>query len=761
MATLGSTLGSVQQQDPRLQMKSGAGSNLPTQTSAPSSQGSIFAGRAPLPTQQNPTNPGTHAALATAPKPPTALFGGAPGAGADPLNGLNPGSPGRPMINAPAGAQGGGAPAAGGLGSAAPGWVGGGPPSPQNVDTYSAGALISQQHDQGSTGIQRAQQLGANIQGQGAQVANQQAGQVAAYNQAGQGFDARAQTTAGSFGVGQRVPMGGGTQAPAALSTGQLGAAPSIGQIADVAGQLGSGPQASPASPNVAGRFGGGPQVGQVGNIQMQGGPGAVAGQLGNQGVQNADQLGMLSRLGGFLDSPEGPSVAEAQLRQAQAGNMADLIGAARSGRGGAGAQAQALRGALSEGSALMSDTAGQLATLRAQESDMQRNRQLSAIGLGGQMAEAQRGQDLNVRGQDLAALQGDQATALAGRGQDLQAAMANQGTQTALEQLRAQAALDTRGQNLAALQGDQANATQRSLAQLQADLGARGQDLSALQGDQSTALGREQLAAQSALTGRGQDLSLMQGNQATALGARGQDVTRELGLANVNMGLRGQDAGVLMGDADRNLAAQRLDLDAGLGYGNLANTASGQGLNFLSQANQQGIMAQGMSNDMLQGMMNNQTSLVNQDRAAQAGIEGALRQQQMANDAQPGFWEQLALNVAGGAATGGGSALATAALSDERAKTDISPLDRIADHLRCAPGYSYRYREGFGEDPDVEHAGPMAQDLERGPFGKALVKKGADGLRRVDTSRLSLVNHAALAGIRSELDELKKRLEG
>lgn len=728
---------------------------------------------------------------------------------------------------------------------------------PSNVDTYTAGALINQQYNQAQPQMQQTQQLGANIQGQGAQVANQQNAQAAAFNQAGQNFSATSQSVAPQFGVGDQVSMRGGTAAPAALRTSQLGAAPSIGQISNVAGQLGGTPQAAgvggiagqlggapgAVTPGqlggysqvagqlgggyqvgsvggIASRLGAGPQVGQVGNIQMGAGPGAVMPQLGNMGQQSGDQQAMMSRLNGFLDSPDGPSVAEAQLQSAQADNMANLLGAARSGRGGAGAQAQALRGAMSEGSAIMSDTAGQLATLRAQEADMLKNRQLSAIGLGGDMATAARGQDLSFRGQDLSALQGDQGTALGARGQDLQSAMANQSTQTALEQLRAQTdlgargqnlaalqgdqstalgleglraqtattnrgqdlsaltadqqasiaargqnlgalqgnqqtALGARGQNLSALQGDQSTAAQMSLGQLQADLMGRGQNLSALQGDQSTALGREGLAAQTALGARGQDLSLLQGNQSTALGARGQDVTRELGLQNVNLGMRGQDAGVLMGDADRNLAAQRLGLDAGLGYGGLANTASGQGLQFLNNANQQGIMAQGMQNDLLQSQLQNQTSLVNQERAAQAGI------QQASMAPEPlGFWEQLALNTVGGVAQGGAAAGVTALLSDERAKTDISPLDAIAEHLRGAPGYRYRYKPGVGEDSAVEHAGPMAQDLERGPFGKALVKQGPDGFKRVDTGRLSLVNHAALASMRSELDRLKAQLE-
>ncbi len=98
-------------------------------------------------------------------------------------------------------------------------------------------------------------------------------------------------------------------------------------------------------------------------------------------------------------------------------------------------------------------------------------------------------------------------------------------------------------------------------------------------------------------------------------------------------------------------------------------------------------------------------------------------------------------------------------ATSDERAKTDIKPLDALAEHLRAAPGYSYKYKPGFGEDPKVERAGPMAGDLRKSPFGKDLVKRGRDGFDKIRVDRLTLVNHAGLAAMRSELDALKAQL--
>lgn len=417
----------------------------------------------------------------------------------------------------------------------------------------------------------------------------------------------------GSLG-GYGSVMGGLGAAPGDVSLGQLGG------VQNVAGSLGGGYQVGSVG-GIAGQLGGAPQVGTVGNIQTGAAPGAVAGNLGTMGMSSADQQGFMNRLNGFLDAPEGASVAEAQLQQAQANNVGQMLGLARSGRGGAGAQAQALAGAMSEGSAIASDTAGQLATLRAQEEDMRKNRALSAIGLGGDMATAARGQDLGYRGQDLAALQGDQSTALGSRGQDIQAAMANQSTQSQLEQLRAQTALGARGQDLSALQGDQSTALGleglrantsvatrgQDLSALQGDqstqLGARGQNLSALQGNQATALGaRGQnlqglTADQSAdVAARGQNLSALQGNQASQLGMRGQNVTQEGNVLNANTAMRGQDLSAVTGDADRNLAAQQLALQGKLGFGGLQNQATGQGLDYLSQANQQALGAEGLA---------------------------------------------------------------------------------------------------------------------------------------------------------------------
>lgn len=466
------------------------------------------------------------------------------------------------------------------------------------------------------------------------------------------------------------------------------------GQPGAVAGQLGGTPQAVGAGANVAGQLGAG--------------PGNVYGTMGNMGGAAGDQQNMLGRLQGFLDQGTDPSIAQAQLQQAQANNAANLIGAARSARGGPGAVAAAMRGAISEGSAIGSDTAGQMATLRAQEADMQRQRQLQGIGLGGQLAG------------DIRA--GDQAY----RGQDIQQALADQSTQ-----------LGARGQDLNALLADQASGNQLALANLEAALAGRGQNLQALQGDQSS-----------------------------ALGARGQDVNALLGQMQQNVVQRGQTLDTMSADAQRNLDAQGMNMQRELGMAGLGVQSQGQGLDYLSQAQQRGLMGEGAALDFYSQM----AGLAQENLASQRNYAiGQQTNQQRDTASERDFWAQL---IGGGLSAGGavGAAALMPATSDETEKTDIEPLSRLkalADNpasevLRKAPGYRYRYREGnvVGEDPSVPHIGPMAQDLEKTPVGRSLVLQGPHGKKMVNTSRLALVNHAALSGMRDELDVLRRYLE-
>lgn len=92
--------------------------------------------------------------------------------------------------------------------------------------------------------------------------------------------------------------------------------------------------------------------------------------------------------------------------------------------------------------------------------------------------------------------------------------------------------------------------------------------------------------------------------------------------------------------------------------------------------------------------------------------------------------------------------------LSDENAK-DIKG-DRLND-LTKVQSYLYNYKEGFGEDPNQTHYGPMAQDLEK--IYPDVVKE-EQGLKKVDTDRLALNLAGDLGAIAEEVIQLRKKMD-
>jgi hypothetical protein len=132
---------------------------------------------------------------------------------------------------------------------------------------------------------------------------------------------------------------------------------------------------------------------------------------------------------------------------------------------------------------------------------------------------------------------------------------------------------------------------------------------------------------------------------------------------------------------------------------------------------------------------------------------QGLDIQAQQLQDQRAALPWQIGAGVVGGLGSAG-----IMALSDERAKTGIERLrDEAAEAIEASPSYRYRYKPGVGEDPELEHAGPMAQELERTRFGRALVKTRPDGYKAVDTSRLSLLHHAALGNVLERLRRLEE----
>jgi hypothetical protein len=94
---------------------------------------------------------------------------------------------------------------------------------------------------------------------------------------------------------------------------------------------------------------------------------------------------------------------------------------------------------------------------------------------------------------------------------------------------------------------------------------------------------------------------------------------------------------------------------------------------------------------------------------------------------------------------------------SDVRAKSNIRLM--ASDAVSESPGYSFEYKDPERHG-DGTFYGPMAQDLEKTPVGRTTVKRGPDGTKMIDTSRLTLVNTAALQELQDEVADMRSYME-
>lgn len=228
-----------------------------------------------------------------------------------------------------------------------------------------------------------------------------------------------------------------------------------------------------------------------------------------------------------------------------------------------------------------------------------------------------------------------------------------------------------------------------------------------------------------------------------------------------------GAEAGVASGADTTRLNAGTAQAETDLALQDLQDryTLGSQelGVNTLLQGQQLGLAAdqQGFNQSLIGyqlpyqaqqdiiGQGNFQQQLGAQNFGTSQGLAIQAQQRQDAKNALP--W-QIGAGVAGG--LGGG----LIALSDERAKTSIQRLrdEDAAEAVEQSRGSVYKYKPGYGEDPDTLRAGPMAGDLKRTKFGKDLVRERPDGLDEVRIDRLALMNHAALGNALTRLRKLE-----
>ena len=132
-------------------------------------------------------------------------------------------------------------------------------------------------------------------------------------------------------------------------------------------------------------------------------------------------QSDVLNQLRQFTQQPEGPSRAEALMGQAADTNMADALSLARGTRGGAGAQARAMRVAQAQNAATGVDTANNLAALRAGEAQQRRQQDLGALTAAGNVAGSADQSILDALGLRGDLLSEAVRSSLTGRAQDAQ----------------------------------------------------------------------------------------------------------------------------------------------------------------------------------------------------------------------------------------------------------------------------------------------------------------------------------------------------
>lgn len=90
----------------------------------------------------------------------------------------------------------------------------------------------------------------------------------------------------------------------------------------------------------------------------------------------------------------------------------------------------------------------------------------------------------------------------------------------------------------------------------------------------------------------------------------------------------------------------------------------------------------------------------------------------------------------------------------------DQSVLNGYAEHIK---NYLYTYKPEAAQidsriDPNEEHIGPMAQDIEQ--VNPACVKETPEGVKTVDTARLAMMNAGAIADLARQMQALTDKLK-
>jgi len=646
--------------------------------------------------------------------------------------------------------------------------------NPDQANQYAAQAQQTGQDAQNALNSFGQQSVGA-----GYEFGQQIAGAGANALQTGQQLGTGAQQTGQQLGgqaqdMGQR--LGGDVAAFGAQQAGTLGG---MGQQF-----LGEGAQAG-------GR--------QAANLDF----GAVNRDLGqaNPNFRSSDQA--LNRAGALgsqltgLESTEGPSAAQAQLQAGLNQSQASNLAMARSGRG-FGGSAAAQFGAQAQNAAAGQNAVNQSAALRAQETAAWRARQAQNLG-------AAAGIQTNIGGQQTGqeALAAQTALGRAGIGMNQQ----QLGAQTALQQQQQNDAMtqglyglgvnaqQAGGQlGLQGLMGGAGIAQQGMGQNIAAQQTGIGQNIGAQQTGQQQNIGALGQAADTQLGGLAQGGQLINAGAMTgltaqqqALAAQQQQVANQMAYGNQMINLRGQD-----NQATQNYAAIDAEADAASNarmdsYISAAASAAGmlamsdrdkkkdiepanqeilvpplapekpfdpyaQGVGISGPNQAQGQASMGAAN-AAGAQAQGQNAAADRD-AMFAKFGGAM--QGFGKDIGKGGAPQFSMPMDYQLQDVGVPQAMMPQLSDEREKYSVSDED-AKEAIDKTPGYSFRYKdpEAMGADEGLQF-GIMAQDLEKTPAGRSVVKKQPDGTRMVDTPKLALMEAGAMNALAKEVAELK-----
>lgn len=320
-------------------------------------------------------------------------------------------------------------------------------------------------------------------------------------------------------------------------------------------------------------------------------------------------------------------------------------------------------------------------------------------------------------------------------------------------------------GQRAAQTAAAQANLAAQN-AQLQGNLATQGTQERAA----TAAAAAEQAARfRAAQIGSAEQQAALNLASGTASDLRGADIAATGAATNIGQLGLGMDSlitGADQSNADRSFAADTFNStqaaqlgmfgqQMGLNYdqlnsGNYNAVANrgmqGQQFGIGTQANMAGQATQQQYQMAVQQIMGNQQlaqMFIGLDEAnKQRMLDSWIAQQGIATDRRG-----QNMNIFGGGMQAGGAILGgLVTMSDKRAKKAVKKTD--APDFSKAGSYEYEYKnpKADGAAPG-RHSGPMAQELP-----KSMLKRGDDGLLRVDIGRLALSLASAMGDVQRRL---------